>query len=541
MKNLKKIFSIVLSVMILFLFAACNGNTPPTQSSATTKATQAESTAKTGEVKKGGTLVISYMKDMASALYTKQVGPAEYINDMCIYETLMRTDPTGTAQPYLIESLDYDYDNLLYKMKVKKGIKFHDGTTMDAEDVAFSLNLYKATGRKSSSFCSKWDRAEVTGDMEVTLYLTEPDMTLPATLCRDVGAVTSKEAYEKYGEDYLNEHPVGTGPFKLVSWERDVKIKYEKFSDYWKGEPYLDGIELVFISDSLVTEASLKNGDIDAAYIIDFALLDKLAKDGFVASTGSVMTQLPFLAFDSVTPENKNNPCANILVRQAICHAIDQQLICDEIFYGYFKPINQFCSVGPESPYYNDDINGYEYNIEKAKSLLAQAGYPNGFKTYISVKNEQAPLDAATAIQGMLLEIGIDAELRVIEEGDYGVGMTYWDTGMFLHFASVSADVLQQMASQWVQGLSGVVYGLNSIVKPDSLHNTIMNGIAAPNIEGAYQAAKDANKMIIDEYCLGIPLGLGPNSIVLGKHVKGGDWGLVDCYAESLWNCYMDK
>lgn len=541
---MKKLTCIVLALALaLSVFTACAKpeDTPSSVDQPSSNATSepvenTDAPATEEEPKVGGILKIAVQSDnIKSALFTDLNNPEDQVRMGIVYESLMVEDANGELQPYLLEKLESDPEALTYTLTLKQGIKFHDGSDFNAESCAFSLQLYKDKGRKSASFFGNIESIEATGDYEVTLHLSQWDSTIPRTLSRDCGYQTSKVAYETYGEDYLKENPIGTGPFKMTSWTRDVVQTFEKFSDYWQGEPLLDGVEIYVYADSLVAQAALDTGDIHAYYSTDYSLNKTFEADGYYVSRGLPMS-MPMINYQSV---NENDPCFDVNVRRAISYAIDSELLCETIYNGYMAYTNQFAPT--TSVYYNEDVVGYDYNPEKAKQLLAEAGYPNGFDTILHGKNEPVIVECLSAIQQMLKEIGINATINIIEGGDYGTALCGWEEGIFFHATSLPTAIINQAKSMYTQGLSGVVLGLTSILRPDDLHEAIMNASGAYTEEEARAYMKEAQRLIIDEYCLFKPVGCGYYTMVVSPTVKDHNWGTVVYYRADYHLVWLEK
>lgn len=475
--------------------------------------------------------------DLSSGLYYETNHPDDNIQMAPMYETLMRYDKNGVPQPFLAESIEANPDNLTYRLKLKEGIFFSDGSKLDAEVCAFCLQLYKEKGIKSGSFCQTMESFEVVDEYTVDIHLNQWDSTIPAILARDdVSAMISKKAYQTKGEEYLRRHPVCTGPFILDTWERDVKKTYIKNKNYWQGEPLLDKIEVFVYSDTLVAQAALERGDVDIYYCTDYNLASTMAKKGFKVVDGTYPTRMPILAFNSA---NAKDPFSDLRVRRAVAHAIDQQAICDVVFKGYMTPTNQFAPK--DSLFYNNRVDGYKYNIQKAKKLLAEAGYPNGFKTKLYGKNEEAWVDCMTVIQALLAEIGIDVELVILEGGDFGTALCGWDKGMFLHITALPPAVNLQAYSMFRQGLSGIVFGLTSIQRSDKLHIALVDSVMAKSEEQAHARMHDAQKIMIDEECLFWPIGMGEYTYI--KSPKLHDDGIyeISTSGHTLHKAWVEK
>ena len=232
----------------------------------------------------------------------------------------------------------------------------------------------------------------------------------------------------KKGKDFCITNPVGTGPFKMGSFQRDVSLRYDKFDGYWqKGKPYLDAIEWTFIADRVAAQMAFKAGQGQIIYGInpaDAADLQAMGKYTIVATPSAVFG----LVGDTGSAKS---PFADIRVRQAVEYAINKEAIAKAMGYGFYKTTNQ--PSPRESWYYNPKVVGYPYNPKKAKELLTQAGYLNGFKTKIIIQTTTAK-DMYVAVQNDLAQVGIDAKLEVITPAAYAeTQMKGWDNALLYY------------------------------------------------------------------------------------------------------------
>ncbi|GAF82379.1 unnamed protein product, partial [marine sediment metagenome] len=353
-------------------------------------------------------------------------------------ETLVRTDEAGTPVPWLAKTWKVDAQAKTITFTLEKGVKFHDGTDFNAEAVKWNLEQYMASPRIE---LNKVESIDIVDDYTIRLNLSEFDALLLPNLAAAAGLMISPTAYQTYGQEWCATHPLGTGPFKFVSWDRDVSIKFERFDDYWqKGKPYLDGVEWVIIADPMVATASFLAGEQHIATQIEPKDARDLEDSGEFTIAMSVRGGLHAICGDAGNPDSI---FANIKVRQAVEHAIDKQAICDTIGYGYWTPVYQ--AATPASWAYNPDVVGYPYNPEKARQLLTEAGYPNGFQTTIFTMNTPAHIvSIMTAIQGYLSEVGIDAEMDIMDHGRfYGIfAGGGWQDGITVFPMGLSPDEL---------------------------------------------------------------------------------------------------
>ena len=498
MKNAVKRLTALLLVLCLAIgLWACGGSADPTESAGgeTTGETGGGSTS--SEPVSGGDLTIIDTAEVTSMLwYNVQSYNDKFQTMLTVYETLFRTDESGQIVPWLAKSYETDPEALTYTITLNEGIKFHDGSELNAESAVWNLETYKEKGVKSAAFFSAIESFEVTGDYTFVIHLSSWDSTIPYSLARECGIMFSQKAYEENGEEYCENNPVGTGPFMFESMSRDTEKVYVKFADYWQGEPYLDSVIFKIYSDTLVSQAAMQNDDAQMLYCTDYNLVDTLTASGCTVSLG-VPSQIALLCFNCTDEEN--NPFYDVKVRQAVSYAIDKEALVESIYSGYGAVTNQFAPEG--SAFYNEDTQGYSYDPDRAKELLAEAGYADGFSTTCIVRNDTMQVNCVTAIQAMLADIGITMEVDIQDSGDFSVNMTKWNTGMFFHTSSLPVDVTNQMSSMFRQGLSGIVLGLDSLLRPDNLNEAIVSAVGASSTEEAQSYIKEAQTILIDEIC----------------------------------------
>jgi len=342
-------------------------------------------------------------------------------------ETLVKFDETGALVPNLATSWEADAEAKTITLHLRKGVKFHDGTDFNAEAVKWNMDQFRLAGEREE--LDRVESIDILDDYTVRLNLSEMDALLMIHLAGHRGGMMiSPTAYQTHGQEWCEKNPVGTGPFKFVSWEKDVSIKFERFDDYWqKGKPYLDAVEWLVIADPMVQLASFMAGEVDILAEVS----PKDAKD--VEASGKYELSMVPSDISSVLTDyaNPDSIFTDIRLRRAIEYAIDKQAICDTIGYGYWEPLNQ--GARPGSWAYNPDVVGYPYNPDKARELLAEAGYPDGFKTQLHFLNRPADIpDSMTAVQGYLAEVGIDAELVQYDRGAWHVIAVKggWPTGL---------------------------------------------------------------------------------------------------------------
>jgi ABC-type transport system substrate-binding protein len=341
--------------------------------------------------------------------YPPEQGPTDTIFALLYAERLSEWDEKGNLIPVLAESWEGDPKNKTVTYKLRKGVKFHDGTPFNAEAVRWNLQLGKDTGRLTDG--QFVDSIEVLDEYTVRLNCTE--YTSVSLLNYGWLQQYSPTAFNtKGGKEWARTHAVGTGPFKLVDFKRDSFIKYERNNDYWREGPFLDGMEVRYVPDPMTAQMMMeaKEADIwmDVANVKN--ILD-LEQKGFKVNWGPGMlwALLPSNAKDP------KSPYANKKVREAVEYAIDRPTIAKMLGFGKYEPLTQI--VPSYSPAYNSNYNPRPFNPEKAKQLLAEAGYPNGFETKLLVW--ETSRDAAIAVQTYLNAVGIRVSIDLADMGRY--------------------------------------------------------------------------------------------------------------------------
>jgi len=386
--------------------AAPTDTTAPPATTGTTAAPETTTTAAATGPKPGGTLRVILSPDLQNAggLPWELWGP-QMMAGQFMLESLFVGTPTGDFDPGLAQSYELASDLMAITIKLNQGIKFHDGSDFNADVVKWNLEKYMAAGM-APSFKAVTVVDPYTIKVDFVFWANTNLVSL-----RDGFWIISKDNYEKNGEEYARANPCGTGPFKFVSYENTVKMEMTKNENYWQaGLPYLDAVEILFVGDFMTQAAMLQAGEAD---VIGNQGLNKTAKDlqdaGFV-----IETSLPECWALQPDAGNADSPYADQRVREAVEYAIDREALAEAFSYGFWEAVNQI--PGPSAPIYNPNPPLVRnYDPDKAKQLLAEAGYPDGFKTTL-VMFQFANRDQVVATQAMLAEVGIDAEL-VIPEG----------------------------------------------------------------------------------------------------------------------------
>lgn len=508
---LKESLVVTGGVLALPLLQGCATGQTPAQTAAPTVQTaapngtaqagtsQTPTTAGTGQPQKGGTLKISMPSDARTLGFPPNISS---INDQIAaapaMEPLAHFDDSLGWAPVLATSWDLDADAKTITLQLRQGVKFHDGTDFNAE--AAKWNIEK--GIEAKRLVSV-DKAEVVDDHTVKLTLAKWDITqLDEVLDY---RMMSPSAYESSTADdkdtWAVNNPVGTGPFKFVSWERDVAIKYARNENYWQeGKPYLDAIEFYPIADNTVRISAFQTGEQHVAFRMsanDIPTVESAGKVVQVLKTGLGAAAMPLYPDSG----NENSPFADLKVRQAVAYAINRKEISDALFAGLAEPMNQWTVSA--SPEYNQDIVGTPYDPEKAKQLLAEAGYPNGFETILN--GAEGNNDFLTAIQSYLAAVGIQAKINVLNSAAYEqlTRNAGWE-GLALALPKMAPNSALEMRNGTISPEG--VYVARCTLHPEDVLEVLDQALSAPDEKTKIERTKELAKLVFDKYQLIIPV-----------------------------------
>jgi peptide/nickel transport system substrate-binding protein len=337
-----------------------------------------------------------------------------------MYNGLTWVDDEGNIVPALAESWEVSDDGTEYTFKLRQDVVFHDGSAFDAEDV---VATFEAGKLPENAYAYEYETAktiEAIDEHTVKMTTEEPD---PLFLRRLNGqGIIPSDYYEKVGRDGLEEHPIGTGPFKFVEWVKGERIVMEAFEDYWEeGLPKLAKVTFRPIPEEATRIAAVQTGEIHIANRLPAEEAQRLLGAEGIQIVRYPVDRVYYVAFNNLT-SGIGTPLENKLVRQAMNYAVDRQAIVDALFNGYADLTTGF--ITSDNLGYDASIEPYPYDPEKAKELLAEAGYPDGFEIGMA-----CPTGAYTnfeqvceAIGGYLNEVGITftgGEIQFMESGQY--------------------------------------------------------------------------------------------------------------------------
>ena len=333
-------------------------------------------------------------------------GAIDQVTYANIFEGLTRFASDGSIVPGLAESWEISDDGLVYTFRLREGVKFHDGTTMDAEDVKFSLD--RARGEDSQNaqkaLFSAISEVNVIDPLTVEIRLSQPNGNLLFNLAWGDAVIVAPESI---GD--IKTNPVGTGPFRFSNWVQGDRIEIVKNPDYWGTPARLDRATFKFISDPTAAFAAVMAEDVDV--FTGFPAPENLAQfeadPRFQVLVGSTEGET------ILSTNNKMPPLDDVRVRKAIAHAIDRQAIIDGAMFGYGTPIGTH--FAPHNPAYVDLTGLSQYDPELSKKLLTEAGYPDGFTTTLKLPPPSYARRGGEIIAAQLAAVGIKVEITNLE------------------------------------------------------------------------------------------------------------------------------
>jgi peptide/nickel transport system substrate-binding protein len=415
---MKRLHFVVLT-LILLLVTACTVGTVPTGDTAAVD-TPADSPAETEDMadateeqagdQYGGTLRAAFQNEWAGLdpHVVSSYSSYQVLNN--VLEGLTTYDDDLNLQPHLAESWEQSEDGLTWTFRLREGVMFHNGREMTAEDVKWSFErlIDPATGAGNAGRVGPPEtEIEVIDDNTVAITHPEPFGIFPQSLGFDKS--TGIVAMESLEDDGTISIPIGTGPFEIAEVEGTTRLVLEKHDDYWQEEyPYLDEIIIEPIPDDTVRETALLGGEVDWVLSIAPQNFESLQENPDV-----VVDTAPQLSYDYIGINVTREPFDDVLVRQAIALAIDRQTLCEAGYFGLCEPVQG--PVGSGSPW-NFDYQPYDQDIERARELLAEAGYPDGFEMELLPTTQYGEtVRAAQVLQQQLAEIGIEASINAPE------------------------------------------------------------------------------------------------------------------------------
>jgi peptide/nickel transport system substrate-binding protein len=473
-----------------------------------------------------------------------------------IFEGLVGTEP-GTADPapLLAESWKQSEDGLTYDFQLRTGVKFHDGTDFNAEAVCFNFDRWYnfPPGVQSDDFAyyygklfrgfAEGDRAgqgiyescTADGEDKVTIELNKPFAGFVAALSLPALSMQSPTALEKHQDDsaanvnttpYSTEHPTGTGPFQFDSWERGNQVTLKRFDDYWGEKAKVDTARVVAIEDPKARATAVQNGEVDGADLIGPADLQPLEDAGMQIEPRDPFTVL-YLGFNQ-----KTKPLDDINVRKAIAHAVDKEAVASaSLPEGSELAINFMPDVVNG---WTEDVTKYEYDPEKAKQMLEDAGAAGAtiefnYPTDVSRPYMPSPADTFNVLRSQLEEVGLkikpvadvwtpDYLDKITGSADHGIHLLGW-TGDYNDSDNFVGVFFGGQTDE---------FGFNN----PELFKKLEEARGIPTVEEQTPLYEEINQDVM-EYLPAVPLAHPAPSLAFGPDVQGYVTSPVN---DEVWN-----
>jgi peptide/nickel transport system substrate-binding protein len=397
--------------------------------------------------KVGGQLTIAFGAESNVLDVTKAAAGVDWYFCSQIYEMLIGVNAKLERQNWLAESwkLTQEEGHPVIDVRLRKGVKFHSGETMTAKDFAYSFERLKDPKiSKWSHYQASVDRLEVVDDYRFKIHFKEPDATYITGLLRLWGV--SKAYFEKVGDDGVQQHPGGTGPWKFISRKIKEELKLEAFDEYWNKtiRPGVKELTIKIIPEDMTRVAAFQTGAVDWIDAVPPAMINTIKNIKGVKTSSVLSGNNLFLQFNT---HMKESPFNDRRVRLAAAQAIDMDGIIKSVLFGQGV---RYASVGKGNLGYDPTLKPYEYNPAKSKQLLKEAGYPKGIdvKFYNLITPREPNIkEYGEAVAASLSAVGIRCSIQGLEYAAW-INMARRDSP-----ASANMDGI--ISWMWSHGITG--------------------------------------------------------------------------------------
>lgn len=404
MKMWKRLATMILAAAMIASLAGCGGKTNQEQQNNNNPGSQGAQNVQPGEASgpvQGGGFVYTADSGVSGWFQPVMSGGSSGNFIWPAMERLARYNQvTEEVKLELAEKMDVDPEAHTLTIKLREGVHFTDGSEMNADNLIWELQMYLDHGRAST--LNNPTNIEKVDEYTVKVSFDSYDYTIMKSYCNIF--MYSKKAYEEHGEDWYQTNLVGTGPYILDSFETDARVHYVRNDNYWREGNYLDEITIEIIKDETTRLSAFLNNETDVISTTTEHVIDQVKAAGFqemVDVNGNLINVI-------VNNKAAGDPFNDLRVRQAVLlYGLDSAGITRAGYGKYAQAWDEM--AGADFVNYNPNQQKAEYNVEKAKALLAEAGYPNGFSTQIHYMGYDSV--AATAVQASLIELGIQAEM----------------------------------------------------------------------------------------------------------------------------------
>ena len=508
MKN-RMISLSVLFALCIMLFSGCSSGEVKDTSNKDTTAGDNASNSDGGKIRTEITIGVS--SDVVSPDPHDQNDTNSNRVIRMMFDSLVHSDVDGTIKPALAESWETVSD-IEYRFKLREGVKFHNGYDLTAEDVVFSLER-QMNSPKVKTFVSAIESVTADDEYTVTVKTKQPYAPLLYNLSLPQSSIVCSKHFDELtaaGRKY-SEQPVGTGPMVFSSWLPNDNFTVTAFDEYWGEKPKATRISVRVIPESSSRTIALETGEIDIVESVPAVDIPRVMENKGLKTVTQTSTSVTYVSFNT-----RKAPLDNVKVRQALSCAVDKQAIIDVICEGYAQQVNTI--YPPAMPSYDESIDLYPYDIERAKMLLTEAGYPDGFTIEIATSGDERNR-IAQLLQSDFSKIGVNLEITLLEWGAYldyigGTGhqmyIVGWSSGMepdgsttpLFHSESVGPT------------------GNRSWYQNEELDALIDEGKSTMNMDDRLGIYKEIQRIVMED-AVWIPLFARETVIAMNKNLEG--------------------
>ena len=470
MKNRKALVLITLLLAISMTLSACGGSG------------------------KSGQLVVAQGADPKSLdPHGTNDQPSSRINAQ-IYDRLVESDEEMEIVPGLAESCEQDtQDPRVWTFKIREGVKFHNGEELTPEDIKFSLERMQKSGEVGHIIGAVEEGGiEVVDGNQLKITTTEPFAPLLSHLSHTAASILNEKAVTEGGADYQDK-PVGTGPFELVANVPAEKVELKRFDDYWGEKAKVETLVFKPIVEGAQRTIGLETGEVDIAYDVEPVDI-KLVQ----SNEELELMQEPSLSTAYIGFNTQKEPFTDPKVRQAINYAVNVQDIIDSALEGAGEIANG--PINDKVFGFDKDLKAYEYDQEKAKALLEEAGYkPGDLKIKVALNDSPVRIKVAESLQGQLAEVGIDVDIDLMEWAAYLDKTGKGEHDMFiLGWTTVTGDADYGLYPLYHSSQHGSA-GNRTFYSNPEVDKLLDEGRTGTTDEKRLEAYKEAQEIIVAE------------------------------------------
>lgn len=417
---MKKLFALLLAALMVLSLCACGSNgtteTKPAANNApaaNAPAADSKTDAPAAAVKDTAIVATSEEPYRFMAQSKQSCSGADNLVLSNVYDCLLRLEADGSLSPCLAESYDVSDDGLEYTFHLRKGVKFHNGMEMTAEDVKFSFD-YGFEGPIGTALFVNFKQCDIVDDYTVKVTLTSPYAAFPYGVASRLGGIACKAYFDEVGDDAYVKNPIGTGPYKFVEWVSGDHTTLTANEDYWGEKPTIQNIIIQVVADTNTQILGLQNGDYDVVRTPAIDVCTRLDGNPDVSWDSALSTGRVSLYLNDWT-----GPCKDVNFRKAVQAGIDKNMINDGVYASRSETLDvDMCSNYLSFVTPDDGVETVPYDVEAAKAYLAASSY-NGEEFALSVPSGTALESVAKIVQAQLMEVGINCTIKATDYATY--------------------------------------------------------------------------------------------------------------------------